>query len=281
MPRPEKVQAVADIKERLDGAQAVFLTEYAGLSVKEQQELRRELKANEAEMKVVKMTLARLAAEDEADELTELLLGPTALTFADGDPAAAAKALKSFAKDHDVLIIKGGLLGSEFLGPERISALADLPSRDVLLATVAGTFAAPMTRMAGLLAALPRNAANAFQQLLEKRESQESTVESQEPEPEEALDGATEGLVESAEEDSGLETQDSGVETPEPDAADEATVAEPVDEIAEDVAEDVVAEEVVVAEEADEPAEDAPDVAEQTTPEDQSADDEEESTQDS
>jgi large subunit ribosomal protein L10 len=180
MPRPEKVQAVADIKERLDGAQAVFLAEYAGLSVKDQQKLRRELKANGAEMKVVKMTLARLAAEDLVDELTELLLGPTSLTFADGDPAAAAKALSDFAKDHDVLIIKGGVLGSEFLTPERISALADLPSREVLLAQVAGAFASPMSQMAGLLAALPRNAATAFQQLLEKR-SQESTGDRPEP----------------------------------------------------------------------------------------------------
>jgi large subunit ribosomal protein L10 len=176
MPRPEKVQAVADIKERLDAAQAVFLTEYAGLSVKEQQELRRQLKANGAEMKVVKMTLARRAAEDVTDELTELLIGPTSLTFADGDPAAAAKALKTFAADHAVLIIKGGLLGSEFLSPERISDLADLPSRDVLLAEIAGIFEAPMARLAGLLQALPRNAAGAFQQLLERREQESSEL---------------------------------------------------------------------------------------------------------
>ena len=80
MPRPEKVQAVAEIKERIEGSQAVFLAEYAGLSVKEQQELRRSLRANEAEFKVVKMTLARLAADDlDLDSLDELLLGPTGL----------------------------------------------------------------------------------------------------------------------------------------------------------------------------------------------------------
>ena len=172
MPRPEKVQAVADIKERLDGAQAVFVTEYAGLSVKEQQVLRRQLKANGAEMKVVKMTLARLAAADMTDELNDLLFGPTALTFADGDPAAAAKALKAFAKDHDVMIIKGGVLGAEFLSPERVSQLADLDPREVLLARIAGAFAAPMAQMAGLPAALPRNAATVFQQLLEKEKAE-------------------------------------------------------------------------------------------------------------
>ena len=216
MPRPEKVQAVADIKERLDEAQAVFLTEYSGLSVKEQQQLRRELKANGAEMKVVKMTLARLAAEGMTDELTELLIGPTALTFADGDPAAAAKALKAFSKDHTVLIIKGGLLDSEFLSPERISALADLPARDVLLATVAATLGAPMTQMAGLFAALPRNAASAFQALLDKKESRESRDAS--PESEEPADESTETSDESSEE---LATGDSRLESEEP--ADEST----------------------------------------------------------
>jgi len=193
MPRPEKVQAVADIKERLDGAQAVFVTEYAGLSVKEQQVLRRQLKANGAEMKVVKMTLARLAAADMTDELNDLLSGPTALTFADGDPAAAAKALKAFAKDHDVMIIKGGVLGAEFLSPERVSQLADLDPREVLLARIAGAFAAPMAQMAGLLAALPRNAATVFQQLLEKKEeeSPESSVVS--PKQDDQAEDETEG----------------------------------------------------------------------------------------
>jgi large subunit ribosomal protein L10 len=201
MPRPEKVQAVADIKERLDGAEAVFLTEYAGLSVKEQQELRRELKANGAEMKVVKMTLARLAAADKADELTELLLGPTSLTFAKGDPAATAKTLKNFAKAHDVLIIKGGLLGDEYLSPERISQLADLPSRDELLAQIAGLFQAPMAQMAGLLAALPRNAATAFQQLLEKKESSEPQATSDKPEPDETVDEPPEASADGAEDE--------------------------------------------------------------------------------
>ncbi len=187
MPRPEKVQAVADIKERMEGAQAVFLAEYAGLSVQEQQTLRRELRANGAEFKVVKMTLARLAAAGlDIDDLDALLLGPTGLTFADGDPVGAAKVLRDFAKDHEVLVIKGGLLGREFLTPERIAQLADIEPREVLLAKIAGAFEAPMAKMAGLLAALPRNAATAMQQLLEKKQeaSPESPVTS--PEAEEA-----------------------------------------------------------------------------------------------
>ena len=102
MPRPEKVQAVAEIKERLEQARAVFLAEYAGLSVKEQQTLRRGLREGGAEFKVVKMTLARrAAAELELAELDELLLGPTGLAFAEGDPVTAAKALKEFASNDE------------------------------------------------------------------------------------------------------------------------------------------------------------------------------------
>jgi large subunit ribosomal protein L10 len=172
MPRPEKVQAVAEIKERIEGAQAVFLAEYAGLSVNEQQELRRALRANGAEFKVMKMTLARLAADDlEINSLDELLLGPTGLAFADGDPVGAAKVLKDFSKEHDVFVVKGGLLGMDFLTPERISELADIEPREVLLAKLAGAMQAPMANLAGLLAALSRNTASALQQLLEKKEA--------------------------------------------------------------------------------------------------------------
>jgi large subunit ribosomal protein L10 len=189
MPRPEKVQAVADIKERIEGAQAVFLAEYAGLSVKEQQELRRTLRENGAEFKVVKMSMARLAAADlDIDTLDGLLLGPTGLAFADGDPAGAAKALKDFAKSHDTFVVKGGLLGLEFLPPEKIAELAELEPREVLLAKLAGVMQAPMANLAGLLAALPRNTANALSQLLEQKEAeggQPSAVSDQPAEEEE------------------------------------------------------------------------------------------------
>ena len=105
-----------------------------------------ELRANGAEFKVVKMTLARRAADAlEIDTLDELLLGPTGLAFADGDPVGAAKVLKDFAKDHDVFVVKGGLLDLEFLTPEKISELADIEPREVLLAKLAGAMKAPMS----------------------------------------------------------------------------------------------------------------------------------------
>ncbi|MCB2224771.1 MAG: 50S ribosomal protein L10 [Actinobacteria bacterium] len=169
MPRPEKVQAVAEIKERVEAAEAVFLAEYAGLSVKEQQQMRRALRATEGEFKVVKMTLAKLAVEELGhSDLAELLTGPTGLTFADQDAAATAKALQEFAKEHTRLVIKGALLSGELIPPEKVSELAELPSRDVLLAQIAGAFQAPMAKMAGLLAAMPRNLATMVQQLIDK-----------------------------------------------------------------------------------------------------------------
>jgi large subunit ribosomal protein L10 len=234
MPRPEKVQAVADIKERIEGAQAVFLAEYAGLSVQEQQTLRRELRANGAEFKVVKMTLARLAAADlDIEDLDELLLGPTGLTFADGDPVGAAKVLRDFAKGHEVLVIKGGLLGRGFLTPERVAELADIEPREVLLARIAGAFEAPMAKMAGLLAALPRNAVTVMQQLLEKKQEESSELPATGDQPEASLTSAEESADEAVEEAVVAEVEVAEVE---------------ISEIEEAAAEEVVVEEVVVEE---------------------------------
>ena len=234
MPRPEKVQAVANIKERIEGAQAVFLAEFAGLSVKDQQELRRSLRENGAEFKVVKMSMARLAAAElDIDALDELLLGPTGLAFADGDPAGAAKALKEFARSHDTFAVKGGLLGLEFLPPETIAELADLEPRDVLLAKIAGVMQAPMANLAGLLAALPRNTANVLQQLLEQKEAEapaqaEAAVEEAPTEEPDAADEATDVADRDAEVDDapGAEaSEDAEGEEPKAESAEEAPEA--------------------------------------------------------
>jgi len=231
MPRPEKVQAVAEIKNRLDEAQAVFLAEYAGLSVKEQQVLRRELRANEAEFKVVKMTLARrAAAELDIDSLDELLLGPTGLAFADGDPVGAARALRDFAKGHEVFLVKGGLLGREFLSAERVGLLADMEPRDVLLAKIAGAFQAPLAKAAGLLAALPRNTASAIQQLIEKLEqgapsepATEAAAEADDAVPDADVDA--EAPTDDAE---SIDAEASDAETPEAESADAETAKDAV-----------------------------------------------------
>jgi large subunit ribosomal protein L10 len=174
MARPEKVQAVADIKEQWESSEAVFLTEFSGLTVAEQQALRRGLKEGGAKYRVVKMSLARRAADEleVSAEVTDLLSGPTALAFAE-DPATAAKALDTFAKDHDAL-----------------------DSREVLLSKIAGGLAGPMTKFAGLMSAFTRNAASMFGQLLERKEEEAPPPEPEaatDPEPATEDDGAEEG----------------------------------------------------------------------------------------
>jgi large subunit ribosomal protein L10 len=197
MARPEKVQAVADIKEQWESSEAVFLTEFSGLTVAEQQALRRGLKEGGAKYRVVKMSLARRAADEleVSAEVTDLLSGPTALAFAE-DPATAAKALDTFAKDHDALVIKGMLMAGDFLSPEQVKELASLDSREVLRSKIAGGLAGPMTKFAGLMSAFTRNAASMFGQLLERKEEEAPPPEPEaatDPEPATEDDGAEEG----------------------------------------------------------------------------------------
>jgi large subunit ribosomal protein L10 len=174
MPRPEKVQAVTDIRKGLESARAVFLTEYRGLSVQAVQQLRNALRDSGAEYKVVKMTLAKLAAGDAGIEgLDEYLAGPTALAFAKDDPVSTAKALKDFSRDHDVFVLKAGYLAGSVLTPEEVSKLAEIEPREVLLARIAGGAKAPLVKAAGMFAAFNRNAASMFSQLLDKKESGE------------------------------------------------------------------------------------------------------------
>ena len=242
MPRPEKVQAVADIRERLERAQAVFVAEYAGLTVKEQQELRRGLRAAGGEFRVVKMTLARRAAEEMGRSgLNELLSGPAGLAYAYEDPAAAARLLRDFARDHTRLLVKGALFGTEVLAPERVAALADLEPRPVLLARVAGALQAPMARMAGLLAALPRGMATALSGLIDKKPAPVAAPEAA-PEPEasgpeapapEALAPQAAAAVEaSAPEASAEETEPPGSDTEQPGSEADQAVAPPAEEAA-------------------------------------------------
>ena len=178
MPRPEKVQAVEKIREQFDEARATFVTEYRGLTVAEQQQLRRNVRKAQGEYRVVKMSLARRAVEGLTLEgLPELLVGPTALAFANDDPVPVAKVLRDFATDHDKLIIKGGIFGGALLPPEQISRLAEIESREVLLSRIAGGFKAPLSKVAVALGAKLREAASMFTQLLEKKEEREEPAE--------------------------------------------------------------------------------------------------------
>jgi large subunit ribosomal protein L10 len=169
-PRPEKVAVVAEVRERLSSANATILTEYRGLSVKDLATLRRSLREAGGEYKIYKNTLVRFAVQELGlTDLESLLTGPTAITFVETDAAAVAKALRDFGRTNPNLVIKGGLLGGNVLTPADATALAELPSRDVLLARIAGGLAAPMQKFAGLLQALPRNFAYGLKALIDEK----------------------------------------------------------------------------------------------------------------
>jgi large subunit ribosomal protein L10 len=141
MARPEKVAVVAEISERLQSSSAALLTEYRGLSVDDLAQLRRQLREHNAEYRVVKNTLTRRAVVDAGMSLPDdLLTGPTALTFCDGDPVAATKVLKRFSERHPALVIKGGVVEGQLLGAEQAHQLAELQSREELLSRLAGVF---------------------------------------------------------------------------------------------------------------------------------------------
>ena len=168
-PRPEKVAVVDEVRMRLDESDAVILTEYRGLKVKDLAALRRELRKNGGDYKVYKNTLVRLATRSLGlHELDGMLEGPTAVAFVKGDAAAVAKALRDYSRVNQMLVIKGGVLGDKILDAAGTAALAELPSREVLLARFAGGLAAPLQQFASLLQALPRNLAYGLAALRDK-----------------------------------------------------------------------------------------------------------------
>lgn len=174
-PRADKVAVVAEVKEKLENANGVVLTEYRGIDVPGMAELRQSLAPAGGEYKIYKNTLVKLAAGELGLDLDELLVGPTALAFvgekADGsagDPAAVAKALRDYSKANDKLVIKGGLLDGNALSESDIKALADLPSREVLLSEFAGAMECILGDFAGVLDAKLREFVYAMDELIEK-----------------------------------------------------------------------------------------------------------------
>ena len=167
-PRPEKVAVVDEVRERLAQSQAAVLTEYRGLNVADISALRRSLREAGGDYKIYKNTLVRFAARDLGLEIEDLLTGPTAIAFVDGDPVSVAKALRDFARINQNLVVKGGVLGDKLLSADETRALADVAPREELLARLAGAMAAPMQQFAGLLQALPRNFAYGLAALIEQ-----------------------------------------------------------------------------------------------------------------
>jgi large subunit ribosomal protein L10 len=150
MARADKATAVADITEQFNAATATLITEYRGLTVANLAELRRSL-AGTATYSVAKNTLIkRAASEAGVDGLDELFAGPTAIAFVTGEPVDAAKAIKTFAKEHKALVIKGGYMDGRALSVAEVERIADLESREVLLAKLAGAMKGNLAKAAGL-----------------------------------------------------------------------------------------------------------------------------------
>lgn len=173
-PRPEKVAIVDEVRERLNNAGGVVVTEYRGLDVAAMSALRRELRPAGGAYKVYKNTLVRRAADAAEVDINEMLVGPTALAFVEqtpegepGDVVTVAKVLRDFAKANPDLIVKGGVLDGNILDADGMKALADVEPREVLLAKLAGAIAAPMVQFAGLLQALPRDFAYGLSALID------------------------------------------------------------------------------------------------------------------
>jgi large subunit ribosomal protein L10 len=238
MARADKQAAVAEIVDSFNDSAGAVLTEYRGLTVKELQDLRRSL-GEHADYAVVKNTLAKLAANEAGiTGFDELLTGPTAIAFLNGDVVEAAKGLRDFAKAHPALIIKGGYLDGKPIEAAEVAKLADLESREVLLGKLAGAMLASLTNAVYLFNAPLAQAARLAGALQAKAEqdpsilaggaSQESSTATPEPAAEEAPEAAP-----AAEEDTTEETSQepaaeaSADETPaeESTEADEATEA--------------------------------------------------------
>lgn len=174
MARPEKVDKVKDISGRFENSEAALLTEYRGLRVSEIAEVRGALRDADAEYKVYKNTLARIAVRDVGlEELVGMLEGPTAIAFVRGDAAAAAKALDDAAKKYPVLVIKGGVLNGRVIDAAQANELARLEPREVQLARVAMLMNAPAQRVVNAFAALLRDLGSMLAQVVTKKESGE------------------------------------------------------------------------------------------------------------
>jgi large subunit ribosomal protein L10 len=198
MPSTEKIEKVAALKERIQGSQALILTEYRGLSVHDATELRRSL-ADQARFAVAKNTLLlRAATEAGLEGLEDLLRGPTAVAFVQGDVVATAKRLVEAARKFPALVIKGGFVEGKVLTAEEARALAELESREVMLSKVAGMLKSEMSRAASMFQALQSRFVGLMEALRDKLPAEPAT-EAAAPAPRAEVAEATEAETEAVE----------------------------------------------------------------------------------
>lgn len=172
MPNAQNVEMLSNVKADLEGVTAMWIVDYRGLTVKEIQELRGAVREAGATMKVYKNTLMRIAlAQAELPTLDDMLKGPSAFIFAGNDVAAAAKAVKEFAKDNEKLEIKGGLMEGAAVSAAEVEAIASLPSREELLAQIAGAISGVARGLAVALNGVPRGLAQVTKAVADQKEA--------------------------------------------------------------------------------------------------------------
>lgn len=172
MPNAHNEEMLQSIKEDLASTSAMFVVDYRGLSVKEMQQLRRDIRETGAIMKVYKNTLVGLAlSEAEQPTLDDILAGPSAFVFAGNDVAASAKAIKNFAKANQNLEIKGGLMEGAAITAAEVEAIASLPSREELIAQIAGAISGVARGLATTVNGVPRGLAQVVKAVADQKEA--------------------------------------------------------------------------------------------------------------
>ncbi len=175
--REKKESILADLKTALGAAGGALFTDFRGVDVAGMTELRAKLRAEGSRYVVAKRSLAELAlTETPAETLKALLDGATGIAFVGEEPVGVAKVLVDFRKEYESFVIKGGLLGGEFVGPEKIGALAKTPPRDVLLATLFAAMKAPQTSLAAVLAGALRKAVATVAAIADKRREEDAAA---------------------------------------------------------------------------------------------------------
>ena len=170
MPRPDKIAAVNEIAEDLKSSSVYYFLDYRGLTFAESMELRKRLANADATLKVVKNTLARVAAADAGIEgLNELLQGPTAIAYCHGDPVPAAKVLQDFIREKKKTSIRGGRLERSLLTAAEVETLSTMPGRDQLVAQVVGAIASPLNGLVSVLSGPIRGLVVALSQIQEQK----------------------------------------------------------------------------------------------------------------
>lgn len=172
MPNAQNVETLAKIKDEIAAASAVWVVDYRGLTVKEAQQLRRNVREAGAHLVVYKNTLVKIALADaELPTMEDILQGPSAFVFAEDDPAAAAKAVKEFAKSNQNLVIKGGVMDGQQYDAAQVEAIASLPSREQLLAQIAGAISGVARGLAVTINGVPSGLAQCIKQITEQKDA--------------------------------------------------------------------------------------------------------------